>query len=123
MRDLANEFNLYVRKAIRNTVLKFAHNEQSKLKYKLNEEAFLSLVDEDASFSDIEQINTANFETISLGQAIKHISKKDLELLELTIVKGYSDREVALLLSEKENTITQRKIRAIGKLKKYMEEN
>ena len=55
-----------------------------------------------------------------MARAFRELNPEEKRLLELTIIKGYADREIAKITSVKENTITRRKNRALNKLKDFL---
>jgi len=124
MRDKAYEFNLYVRKAIRNKVIDFYQKESLSLSHlnSIIDMALLSEIDNGAFFDAQNTFNTTYFENINLIKALNKLSSDELELIELTILKGYQDRELARLMEIKENTLTRRKNRILAKIKKFLEE-
>ena len=76
-----------------------------------------------ALFFDAQNtFDTTYFENINLIKALNKLSSEELELIELTILKGYQDRELARQMEIKENTLTRRKNRILAKIKKFLEE-
>ena len=113
------DFNSYVKKAIKNTIIDFSRKEKraGNICTLDIEITLLSLSDDSAFFGSNSLYDMSFIENENLINAIRTLSKEELELLELSIIKGYTDREIAKILSEKENTITKRKNRTLKKLK------
>ena len=124
MIDKAYEFNLYVRKAIRNKVIDFYQKESLSLSHlnSIIDMALLSEKDNGVFFDAQNTFDTRYFENINLIKALNKLSSEELELIELTILKGYQDRELARIMEIKENTLTRRKNRILAKIKKFLEE-
>lgn len=115
-------FDMYVKKAIKNKIIDFSIKEKRDMPFNaINiNDALLSVNDDSVSFCSSDIIEELFFENEKLARAFRELNPEEKRLLELTIIKGYADREIAKITSVKENTITRRKNRALNKLKDFL---
>lgn len=123
--DIMNDkvtFDMYVKKAIKNKIIDFSIKEKRDMPFNsINiNDALLSVNDDSVSFCSSDIIDELFFENGKLARAFLELNPEEKRLLELTIIKGYADREIAKITAVKENTITRRKNRALNKLKDFL---
>lgn len=122
MNEEYEKFNIYVKRAIKNTVINFSIKEKRDMPFNMVaiSDTLLSENDDSVSFYALDVLEESFFENEKLARALLELKPEEKRLLELTIIKGYADREIAKMTSVKENTVTRRKNRALNKLKDFL---
>lgn len=122
MNEEYEKFNIYVKRAIKNTAINFSKKEKRDMTFNAVpiSDALSSENDDSVFFYALDVIKETFFENEKLARALLELKPEEKRLLELTIIKGYADREIARMISVKENTVTRRKNRILNKLKKFL---
>ncbi len=118
-----NQFTAYVEVALKNNRITYFHKQQDIEKH------MTYYASEDEISEAVHTEDTSDFLTFpglrneELTNAIGQLSEKDLILIRLRVLYGYSFKKISVILGIPSDTASKRYRRAIAKLRKELEEH
>lgn len=123
-RGLEKEFDSYIRKTIKHTIINFAKYENIKRQREVSIELLpdSEFSDNSLSFCDSDAALENYFSDCKIAEIVAKMSKDKKDMLKLKLVDGYSTKEIATIYKKSEVRIRHIISDALKEIKSKYEE-
>ena len=122
--DLEKEFDSYIRKTIKHTIINFAKYENIKRQREVSIELLpdSEFSDNSLSFCDSDEALENYFSDCKIAEIVAKMPKDKKDMLKLKLVDGYSTKEIATIYRKSEVRIRHIISDALKEIKSKYEE-
>lgn len=121
--EIEKEFDTYIKKTIKNTIINFSKKELKKRQGEISLDILFDIPDERTlSFFDTSNKIEELFEDERLSRIIAALTNEQKKVLELSILEGYTSKEIANLIGKTDSAVRHMISRTLKLIRKKYEE-
>lgn len=121
--EIEKEFDTYIKKTIKNTIINFSKKELKKRQGEISLDILFDIPDERTlSFFDTANKIEELFEDERLSRIIAALPEEQKKVLKLSILEGYTSKEIANLIGKTDSAVRHMISRTLKLIRKKYEE-